>query len=666
MDATILVLLAGALSKRAAGFLIREILLPVPRKAILRLEDPASADGEGLDLHLRLESAAPLVWTEAIRSHRNPDPLAETFTGRLAGRRISSFDAAPRDRLLRILLEPAGGAGVDVHVRLYGSTPRLLFADPAGDVWSYPGGGSLDRPTAAESRLPWILDPALPERAAGTARDLLASTPPDPGPTWIDLARDFARSFSGCHRRLVFEILWRARERNATVSGVLGTIRSDIEERASRPRPQLDFYQNPGALTPDGDGGAGGVAALTEGGCLSAFPLHHLEAMPDVKRATGDPLDLAARWGRMVEKQQALAILQRRRTELAAGLQEGLVRLAGKLIRESKDGERAETWRAWAQALLVHSARIPRGSAAARIPDPMDPSATLEIPLDPARSVHDAADDLFRKAGREEKSRPTRRKRLALNEALVVHLSEGADLRSPRAWRRWIEAGDGILDKHAAAKADGPDPAVGDLAKKWRAFRRRMLPLLETPAAADPVEDVLHVMLPASETGSTARAGSKTPSGRAGPARGGSGPGRRGGSPAGMNPRRYVTRDGWTVLVGRTNKENDYLTHVLAKPNDLWFHVHGAAGSHVVLRREGRKDNPSAKTVEETASIAAHYSKARHSGKVPVIYTEKRYVRKPRKGAPGLALCTREKSIMVRPADAAALKALLPAGEVGG
>ncbi|MBK8233084.1 MAG: DUF814 domain-containing protein [Candidatus Eisenbacteria bacterium] len=93
------------------------------------------------------------------------------------------------------------------------------------------------------------------------------------------------------------------------------------------------------------------------------------------------------------------------------------------------------------------------------------------------------------------------------------------------------------------------------------------------------------------------------------------------------------------------------MTHVLAHPEDLWFHAHGVPGSHVVLRREGRKDNPSAKTMEEAAAIAAFFSKARHAGKAPVIYTLKKYVRKPRKAPAGLAMVEREKMIMVQPRD---------------
>jgi predicted ribosome quality control (RQC) complex YloA/Tae2 family protein len=91
------------------------------------------------------------------------------------------------------------------------------------------------------------------------------------------------------------------------------------------------------------------------------------------------------------------------------------------------------------------------------------------------------------------------------------------------------------------------------------------------------------------------------------------------------------------------------VTHVLAKPDDYWFHAHGCPGSHVVLRREGRKDNPSVRTIEEAAAIAAWFSKARTSKHAPIVYTLKKYVRRPRKGPPGLALITREKTILITP-----------------
>jgi predicted ribosome quality control (RQC) complex YloA/Tae2 family protein len=111
------------------------------------------------------------------------------------------------------------------------------------------------------------------------------------------------------------------------------------------------------------------------------------------------------------------------------------------------------------------------------------------------------------------------------------------------------------------------------------------------------------------------------------------------------------TKEGWDVLIGRNNEGNDYVTHVLARGEDYWFHVHGAAGSHVVLRRGKGKNEPSKATIEEVASWAAFYSQARTAGRVPVIVTRKKYVRKPRKAPPGLALCTNEKTVTVRPRE---------------
>jgi hypothetical protein len=111
--------------------------------------------------------------------------------------------------------------------------------------------------------------------------------------------------------------------------------------------------------------------------------------------------------------------------------------------------------------------------------------------------------------------------------------------------------------------------------------------------------------------------------------------------------RRFVIDERHTVYVGRNDAENDLLTHRFASPSDLWFHAQGAAGSHVILR--GAHASTPAAVIEKAASIAAYFSKARHSSTVPVIYAEKRYVRKPRKSKAGAALCSRCKTIFVRP-----------------
>jgi len=116
------------------------------------------------------------------------------------------------------------------------------------------------------------------------------------------------------------------------------------------------------------------------------------------------------------------------------------------------------------------------------------------------------------------------------------------------------------------------------------------------------------------------------------------------------HPRRYRTSTGWTVWAGRNNRENDILTHRMAAQNDIWFHAHGYPGSHVLLRRDGRKEEPSGPTLEEAAGIAAFWSKGKTAKKVPVVYTLAKYVSKPRGGAPGQAVMRREKTLMVAPA----------------
>jgi len=113
--------------------------------------------------------------------------------------------------------------------------------------------------------------------------------------------------------------------------------------------------------------------------------------------------------------------------------------------------------------------------------------------------------------------------------------------------------------------------------------------------------------------------------------------------------REFVTSDGWKVLVGRNSKENEYLSFRYARPHDFWFHAHTAAGAHVVLVRQNRKQQPPNNTIVETAKIAAYYSKAKGSKKVEVLYTEAKFVKKPRKGKTGTAIVERKKTILVEP-----------------
>ncbi len=114
--------------------------------------------------------------------------------------------------------------------------------------------------------------------------------------------------------------------------------------------------------------------------------------------------------------------------------------------------------------------------------------------------------------------------------------------------------------------------------------------------------------------------------------------------------RRFVVAGGFEVWAGKSSANNDLLTVRHARPNDLWFHARGVGGSHVVLKVGSAAGEPSKEAIRQAASIAAYYSKHRNARRVPVAYTEKKYVRKPKGAAPGSVTVEREKVIMVDPA----------------
>jgi len=113
--------------------------------------------------------------------------------------------------------------------------------------------------------------------------------------------------------------------------------------------------------------------------------------------------------------------------------------------------------------------------------------------------------------------------------------------------------------------------------------------------------------------------------------------------------REYILSSGATLFVGKDGADNDRTTFEFARPYELWFHTQQCPGSHVVIKSPNKSFEPSKMEIEEAAAIAAWFSKARKNKLVPVIYTQRKYVRKPRKAKPGLVTVEREKSVMVEP-----------------
>ena len=116
----------------------------------------------------------------------------------------------------------------------------------------------------------------------------------------------------------------------------------------------------------------------------------------------------------------------------------------------------------------------------------------------------------------------------------------------------------------------------------------------------------------------------------------------------GPPPFRHYQFQGFDVYVGRSAANNDRLTLGFARKEDLWLHAKDVQGSHVVIRKQ--KDQHVPETVLEfAAGLAAWFSKLRSSGLVPVSYTPRKYIRKPKRLAPGQVIVEREEVMLIEP-----------------
>lgn len=117
--------------------------------------------------------------------------------------------------------------------------------------------------------------------------------------------------------------------------------------------------------------------------------------------------------------------------------------------------------------------------------------------------------------------------------------------------------------------------------------------------------------------------------------------------PAALPPIEFTSTDGFKILVGRNNKQNDKLTLKNANKNDVWFHTKDIHGSHTIVVTDGKEISESA--ILQAAQIAAYHSKARESTQVPVDYTQVRYVSKPSGAKPGMVIYVNNKTVYVTP-----------------
>lgn len=263
-------------------------------------------------------------------------------------------------------------------------------------------------------------------------------------------------------------------------------------------------------------------------------------------------------------------------------------RLTENLGRDLDRADRGDEFRRTAEALAAHLHTIVQGQDCAHIHDLQDGSP-LEVELDPALTPAANLEAWFRKARKAEKGR----------KIIAANLQ--------KAHKMLVDQQQALVRLNALGGE--PDP-IDDLAalQEWEVVHQELIPE-EKPR----------------------RSRAHGPDEPARPFR------------------RYLVDGRWEVWIGRNNKENDELTHRASHSKDIWLHAQGVPGSHVILRTGGRPDQVPKKVIEKAAALAALNCRSRHSALVPVIYTERRYVRKPRKAPPGLAVCLQEKSLFAEP-----------------
>ncbi len=130
-----------------------------------------------------------------------------------------------------------------------------------------------------------------------------------------------------------------------------------------------------------------------------------------------------------------------------------------------------------------------------------------------------------------------------------------------------------------------------------------------------------------------------------------------------LGPKSFVSSDGYEILVGRNQRQNDKLTLAIARGSDIFMHAGGSPGSHIIIRARGAGDPPGRaisvprKTMLEAANLAVYYSKMRNSGYAEVSWTHVKNVSKPRSAKPGLVYLSKHKTLGIEP-DAELVKML--------
>ncbi len=277
------------------------------------------------------------------------------------------------------------------------------------------------------------------------------------------------------------------------------------------------------------------------------------------------------------------------------------------LQRQAESATQAPALRAEADLLLAYAHLWRKGATTLTVDDPTT-GAPRVLDVDPQLPPPVQARAKYDRARR-------------LEDAVAVHAARTAEAMARHAELEALREGLAVAD----------DTMLDGIAAK------------ATPLGFRPTDAPATPHAPRPRTRTEARAEPRTPGGARAPDE---------------SFRRFTSIEGFVILAGKSNTQNDRLSLRVAHGNDLWFHIgRGHAGSHVVVRLPKGK-TASLETMLDAATIAVHFSKARGEPLAEVVYTHGKHVRKPKGAAPGSVTITQEKTLRVRH-DAERLKRLL-------
>jgi predicted ribosome quality control (RQC) complex YloA/Tae2 family protein len=256
-----------------------------------------------------------------------------------------------------------------------------------------------------------------------------------------------------------------------------------------------------------------------------------------------------------------------------------------------RNAARSEEYRQSGDLLLANRSQIVRGQSSVSVPDyyalalPDGTQSLRTITLDPTLTVSENAERLYKRSRKAEASAAMLQERQASAQADAARLAQA---------------------EQSAARAISPEEIT--------ALRVSLAPAL---------------------TGGGSQSGAD------------SGPRQAPPDFEGHKIKRYQTVDGWEILVGENAAANDYLTTRIAASSDIWLHVRAAASAHGIIRAKNKPASVSQAALQQAAEMVAARSEVKHSSLIPVDYMLKKYVRKPRKSAPGAVTYQNEKTLFV-------------------